>query len=119
MKKAPSLNPRQAMNALPLNASGEKPFFLIGNRYDSVALLSTYTAGTFDLSALMGPVRASCRAHIASVIDGKRVPQSKAGVTALRAAFYLMAEPVGDCLAAREGSFIAWCKRVMAERGQS
>jgi hypothetical protein len=40
-------------------------------------------------------------------------------VTALRAAFYLMAEPVGDCLAAREGSFIAWCKRVMAERAQA
>ena len=50
-------------------------------------LLRVYTADTYDIWALSGSSKASCRAHIMSALEGTRVPQSKAGVNALRSAF--------------------------------
>jgi hypothetical protein len=76
----------------------------------AVRLLGVYTAGRFDIWVLAGPARASCRAHVASVLAGHKVPQSKAGVNALRDAFYLHAQPAGDCMAAREDAFRNWAR---------
>lgn len=80
---------------------------------EATRLLKVYTAGSFDFWVLAGPAKASCRAHIASVLAGKRVPQSKAGVTVLREQFHRISEPAGDCLAARERSFEAWARQIL------
>ena len=84
------------------------------NTREAVRLLGVYTAGRFDLWALAGPARASCRAHVASALAGRKVPQSKAGVTMLRDSFYAIANPDGDHMAGRESSFVAWCKAVQS-----
>lgn len=78
---------------------------------NALKLLGTYTAGRFDFWMLAGPTKASCRAHIMSELMGKKMPQSKSGVTAMRDAFYEIAKPEGNCIAAREESFLAWAKQ--------
>lgn len=81
------------------------------NAQRALKLLRTYTAGRFDFWILAGPAKASCRAHIASELAGKRVPQSKAGITALRASFYaLTPTPLGNCEADREKAFRDWAR---------
>lgn len=80
------------------------------NTAEAVRLLGVYTAGRFDVWVLAGNAKAGCRAHIMSALLGRRVPQSKSGVNAMREAFYNLANPAGDCPAAREKSFIAWCR---------
>ena len=72
-------------------------------------LLGVYTANRFDVWALAGPARASCRAHIASVLLGRKVPQAKAGVTMLRDELFTRSGVTGNCLAAREEAFIRLC----------
>lgn len=84
------------------------------NTKQAVELLAAYTAGRFDIWMLAGPSKASCRAHVVSALLGHKVPQSKAGVTAIREAFYAIAKPAGDCIANREDSFVAWCKAQLA-----
>ncbi len=80
------------------------------NQREALRLLGVYTAGRFDPWILMGPAKASCRAHIMSVLQGKRVPQSKAGVTAIKDAFYAIAKPIGNCSAAQDEAFEQWAK---------
>ncbi len=84
----------------------------MNNIREAVRLLGVYTAGRFDIWALAGPARASCRAHVMSVLTGTRTPQAKAGVTMMREAFYTVAGDsiVGSCIAQREDAFITWCK---------
>ena len=78
-----------------------------GHLREALRLLGIYTAGTFSLWQLAGPAKASCRAHIATALAGRKVPQSKAGVSALRDSFYACLRPAGDCIAAREDGFRA------------
>ena len=89
----------------------------ITNLPEAVRLLGVYTAGRFYIWMLSGSAKASCRAHILSILLGTRVPQSKAGVTTLREAFNKHANIEGDCIAAREEKFIAFCKSPIAEPG--
>lgn len=77
--------------------------------HDAIRLLGLYTAGRYDIYALAGAPRASCRAHVMSALVGHKVPQSAAGVNALRAAFYALVGVTGDCEAHRERQFIARC----------
>ena len=82
---------------------------------DAVRVLGTYTAWRFDLWILAGNQRASCRAHVMSVLMGQKMPQSKSGVTALRAEFNQRAGITGDCPAHREENFIAFCRELFPE----
>jgi hypothetical protein len=82
---------------------------------EAIRLLGVYTAGRFDIWALAGSSRASCRAHVMSALKGHKVPQSQSGVTALREEFCNQARAHGavidgDCIAVREDQFIAWCR---------
>lgn len=43
-------------------------------------LFLTYTGGTGNIDTLYGQAKASCRAHILSVLAGERVPQRRAGM---------------------------------------
>lgn len=85
------------------------------NQTAALRLLGVYTAGRFDFWILAGPAKASCRAHIMSALAGYRVPQSRAGVTALRLAFHAFAQPPqGGCNAERDDSFEAWARAHVA-----
>jgi hypothetical protein len=78
------------------------------NTQEAIHWLGVYTNGHFDIWMLAGSAKASCRAHVMSVLLGVKTPQSKAGVTALREAFYQAGNIQGDCLAAKEENFLKW-----------
>ncbi len=78
-------------------------------------LLGASTNFRFDVWMLAGGPRASVRAHVMSELLGKRVPQKDSGIHAIQDTFYKAARIEGDCLAAREENFIAWCKQHIAE----
>lgn len=80
----------------------------------AVKLLGAYTAGRFDIWLLAGSSKASCRAHVMSVLIGHKVPQSKAGINAMRAAFYSAGNIQGEYEAMREENFLAWAKAVQS-----
>jgi hypothetical protein len=82
------------------------------NILQAAKILGTYTGGSFDFWALAGSAKASCRAHVMSVLEGRRMPQSKSGVIALRARFYDAVKPTGGCLAEREENFASWAKNI-------
>lgn len=89
------------------------------NIKEAVRVLAAYTADRFDLWALAGGARASCRAHVMSVLLGRKVPQSKSGVFAMREAFYAVPEfaSAGDsdeCAAGQDARFRAKCRAIMA-----
>lgn len=75
-------------------------------------LLLTYTAGRSDIWMLAGPAKASCRAHVMSVLLGRKTPQSKSGVTAIVAEFHARAGITGPHIAARDDAFHAWLMSV-------
>lgn len=87
---------------------------LTPNQSEALRLLGSYTAGRYDFWALAGNCRATSRAHIMSVLEGKRVPQSKAGVNAMRAAFHAFIVPAGDCIALQDDSFVDMARRINA-----
>ena len=77
---------------------------------EAVRVLGAYSP-RFDIWALAGPARASCRAHVMAVLLGvPKVPQAKAGVNALRSEFYARARIAGNCEAVREDTFQAFCR---------
>lgn len=78
------------------------------NQLEALRLLGAYTAGRFDIWMLAGSSKASCRAHIMTALEGKKMPQSKSGVNAITAAFYAFAMPEGSCPAIREDNFRDW-----------
>lgn len=78
---------------------------------DAIELLGVYTAGRFDIWLLAGNARASVRARIMSALQGTKVPQSKAGVNALRDAFYAALAITGDYPAQREENFVNECRK--------
>lgn len=86
------------------------------NITNAVRLLGIYTAGRFDIFALAGPQKASCRAHIMSTIQGRRVPQSKSGVYAIREAFFAALKPAGGCVAAQEDTFSELCQSLTQQK---
>ena len=77
---------------------------------EALRLLGIYTAGRFDIWALAGDSKASCRAHVMSALVGKKMPKSKSGVTAITAEFYQRGGIVGSCIAHREDNFRQWAK---------
>ena len=77
---------------------------------EAIRILGIYTAGSFDIWALAGPAKASCRAHVLSTLLSKNTPQSKAGVNALRDAFYNACSIDGECPAHREEKFQMFCR---------
>ncbi len=79
---------------------------------EAIRLLGVYTAGRFDVWALMGPAKASCRAHVMSVLCEHKMPQAKSGVTAIRAKFYAALGIAGNCEAIREDVFRQLCRTV-------
>jgi hypothetical protein len=76
----------------------------------AIHLLGAHTGGRFDVWMLAGSARASARAWILSELTGRKVPQSQAGVNALRSALYAAAGVTGDCEAHRESTFLAWAQ---------
>jgi len=69
-------------------------------------LFRVYTGDTGRIDALYGPAKAGCRAHILSALEGKRVPQSRAGWRVFRKAMFDLFGASGNCLAARESSLV-------------
>lgn len=58
------------------------------NRREALRLLRAYTGGTFDVSKLTGPAKATARQHVLSALKmvGGNLPKSKCTVSALREA---------------------------------
>lgn len=77
---------------------------------EALRLLGIYTAGRYDIYALAGNAKAGCRTHIMSVLHGKRMPQSKSGITTMKNEFYLRAKIADGCGAEREHNFRQWAK---------
>ncbi len=79
---------------------------MTANQLEALRLFGTYTRGMFDVWALAGSSNARNRAHVMTVWNGKKTPQSAAGVNAMRDAFYSVVNPAGDCIAARDREFL-------------
>ena len=62
---------------------------------------------------LAGNSRAAYRAQIMSVLEGKRVPQSKSGVHALEHRFTALSGVEGTCMADTQDKFIEWAKALV------
>jgi hypothetical protein len=80
----------------------------------AIQMLGHNTAGRFDVWQLAGPRNGGRRARILSALTGTRQPQSKAGVTALRSAFYDVLGIIGDCEAERAENFRFVCTEITA-----
>ena len=83
------------------------------NLLEALRLLGVYTAGRFDFQ-LWGQSKASCRAHIMSALKGCRVPQSAAGINALRSDLLALSGIVGTCIADTEDKFSEWAREAVA-----
>jgi hypothetical protein len=82
---------------------------------EGIRLLGVYTAGRFTFWTLAGNAKVCCRAHVMAVLLGvPRVPQSKAGINALREEFFRQAGIPRDCAAGMEHDFEALCQRGVA-----
>lgn len=80
----------------------------------AIRRLGAFTQGRYDIWGLAGSHLAASRAIVLSDLLGYRVPQSKAGVTALRTAFYNALGIVGECEAEREENFRFVCRELAA-----
>ncbi len=78
---------------------------------EAIRLLGIYTAGRYDVWILAGRAKASCRAHVLSTLLDKTVPQSKAGVNAIRDAFYSACRITGETINEREENFAAFINK--------
>lgn len=82
---------------------------------EGVRLFGAYTAGKFRVWTLAGNAKAGCRAHIMAALLGvPKVPQSKAGVNALRAELCKAVGAAGNCEAAREDDLAEKCRAGVA-----
>lgn len=79
------------------------------NTLSAINRLGRMTRGRFDVWMLAGSHLAASRAIVMSDLLGYRVPQSKAGVNALREAFYQALSITGTCEAHREDNFHCVC----------
>ena len=80
---------------------------------DGIKLLSTYSGGTFEIWALAGSSKGSCRVHVMSVLTGVKTPQAKSGVNAIRSLLMAEIKPEGNCIAIRDKNFTAYCKQLL------
>lgn len=81
---------------------------------EAVKLLGQHTNGRFDVWFLMGNRNARIRSEIMSVLMGKKIPQAKSGVTAIRAELYKRSridQIENICEATRSEHFRDWCKK--------
>ncbi len=76
--------------------------YIESNQLDFLRLIQQNSFGSFDVYRLAGPYNAKTRARIMSALHGRKIPQAKSGVEAMRAAMFEILKPSGDCLAARE-----------------
>lgn len=79
---------------------------------EAVRVLGIYTAGSYRVWNLMGPAKATCRAHVMSALLGKRVPQARAGVNAISAELCRQFEVAEGSLSATEDRIEQLCKAV-------
>ena len=86
---------------------------LTAEQFRAVQLLGAWTRNRFDIWNLAGNHHAGNRAILLSLVVGKRMPQSKAGVTALRYEFYTMLGIIGTCEAHREDNFSSVCRELL------
>jgi hypothetical protein len=73
----------------------------------AVQLLGVFTRDRFQVDMLAGPANARNRVAVMSAMAGQRMPQSKSGITAIRAAMYAALNIEGSCQAVRDDHFIA------------
>lgn len=104
--------------------SGRTGWYCGAAEVRGLVALRDATRGTFCFWDLAGPRLARTRQAIAGALDGKPVPQSKCGVTALRDVFqhlWEMNDPDGfracECPAHRERAFADYARAVLAEGG--
>lgn len=85
------------------------------NTNAALKLLDSATRGTFDFWDLAGSNSAKIRSEIMSILAGHRVPQAKAGVTAMRAAFFPLAgiEPGPSTRSA--DAFAVWAREQISD----
>jgi len=77
---------------------------------EAIRILGIYTASSFDIWALSGRAKASCRAHVLSILLSESTPQSKSSVNAIRDAFWSACGITGECPAERERKFQLFCQ---------
>ena len=80
----------------------------------AIRLLGHYTSNRFDLWDLAGGQNAARRAQIMTELSGSKVPQSKAGVTAIESAFFTACGIIGKCGAERDENFRNYCRAALA-----
>ncbi len=73
-------------------------------------VLNAYTRGSFNLYWSLAGSHAAERAQIMTLIAGTKVPQAKAGITALTAAVHDLFGIEGTCHANREDNFVEFAK---------
>ena len=101
---------------------GQSETWIIGDS-EKIAfiLLHGHTRGCFDVWDLAGPACAKTRQQIASLLEGKKVPVSKCGVTALRDAFYRIARlngcPLSGTLATQQNAFADYATYIINREG--
>lgn len=80
------------------------------NQEQALYLLSVHTAGKFRMWSLAGNGNTKKRVAILSALRGEKVPQAKAGISALQREFFALAEIGGECHVEQEENFIQWAK---------
>lgn len=83
-----------------------------------IELLGKYTiryrgGSSFDPWDMMGPHNAKRRAEVMSALMGKKMPQAKSGVTALRDELNARLNPVGNHLSARQENLADICRELL------
>lgn len=86
------------------------------NELEAVRLLGVYTGRSFKLYHLTGNARAAHRSHVMSELCGKRMPQSKSGITAIKEALYKLSGVPGNCEAEQQDNLREWCKQIESEQ---
>jgi hypothetical protein len=59
---------------------------------------------------LAGDANVNARRAIMSTLAGHKVPRAKAGINAIRQAFYAISSITGTCLNDQENKFIEWAR---------
>ena len=80
------------------------------NIKEAIRLLGIYTDNRFDIWALAGQPKASCRAHVMGALLGRKATQRESGVTMLRDKVYSELALAGGCLAERDRMFLSACR---------
>lgn len=82
---------------------------------EALRLLRIYGGEHFDIGRLAGYSNSRRRQEILSALLGAKQPIARCGVNAIEAAFYAIAAPSGNCIAAREDAFRAWAETTLGD----